>query len=398
VTFDDPGDPLAWPGWSVPTGKDRVRDARLGSGPWRIDVPRAAAGVRLGNWAVSAGWAPRATGPGLSGSLQLDHTAESFAAGTVRRTRPFVWGDGFWRIVSPASLLVTAGPLSRRTIAFREGDERVTKEARPWFFQWLVGWQIGWFRTAVSHTAVAAPRDGTLWPDLLQINFPTKGTTWEEIDSGPVTDRILAVQFEIRWREAPWPLLPRAAGRLFWDYGGTDTLPSGPGGYVPQISVPASVIGIELVGPRWDLGLEYAELTHETVLWYSNTGFPGTGYSHEDWVLGHGLGGSGERYGGLVRWRPPRGGLEAVLDLSRSTWGARGQTPGTGRRHTAGLTVARDPGSAERDPDGRRPALLWAVTLEANRERADQGAFAPAPVPGAEAVRTWWRLYARVGI
>jgi len=396
VAFDDPGHPLNWPDWPTPTGKDQVREARMSDGGWKVDAPRAMAGVQLGNWALNAGWAPRRTGPGDSGALALDMNTRSFPAFTARRTRPFVWGSGLWRYLSPANLLVSSGPLSDRLIRFHDGDGNQEKTATPWFFQWLVGWQVEWFRFAVVHTAIAAPREGTLWPDLLQINFPVKGTTWDELDSGAVTDRILATHLEIRWRHAPWPILPRAAGRLYWDYGGTDSLPSGPGGYIPQISVPASVIGVEFLGPKWDLGFEYAELTHENVLWYSNSGFPGTGFSHEGWVLGHPLGGSGERIGGLCRWRPEGRGVESTLRFGRSEWGTAGQTPGNGRRLTVGLTVGRDPGTPERALASRKPVLLWEITAEWNRERADQGAFESVSGSGTFAERNWWRLYTKL--
>lgn len=398
VVFDDPDDPLTWPGWNLATGKDRLRRARQSSGAWTVDLPRLMGGVRWGNWALNAGWTPRNTGVGETGALALDDNGVSLPAFTARRARPFVWGDGFWRYVSPASLQWTVGPMSRRTIRFNEGDQVVTKEATPWFFQWLIGWEVEFVRATLSHSAMAAPREGSLWGDLWQINFPTRDTTWDEVDGGPVTDRILAVQLEVRWRRAPWPLLPSAAGRLYWDYGGTDTLPSGPGGYVPQISVPASVIGFELLGPVWDLGMEYAELTHPDVLWYTNTGFPETGYSHEDWVLGHGLGGSGERLGGVVRWRPGDRGLQAALDVGRSEWGTAGQTPGTGSRWTAALTLGRDPMALESVRERPRPSLLWSATLEWNREEADRDAYEADPGPDASAGRDWWRLFLKLAI
>ncbi len=403
VRFEGPGgpaDPLTWPGWGVPTGKVPVRDARLAQGPWVMDVPRGEAGVQWGRWALSAGWAPRRTGPGLTGALVLDRNGPTFPAVTARRTRPFAWGGGFWDFLAPEDLLLRTGRLSKRQVRFREDDGVGEKTAHPWFFQWLVGWELtDWFRAAVSHTAMAAARDGSLWGDLLQINFPTKSTTWDEVGGGPVTDRILDVQFEFRWRQAPWPWLPAAAGRLYWDYAGTDALPSGPGGYVPQIAVPASVLGFELFSPAWDLGAEYAELVHEDVLWYSNSGFT-EGYSHDAWVLGHNLGGSGESVTGVVRWRPRNRDVETGLTVSRATWGMAGRTPGSGERTTVAASLRNIPTLAETfgaEGGGRSP-LLWDVTLEWNRESADGGAYLANPPAGLASERSWWRAYVKLGI
>mgnify|MGYP000703531598 CR=1 FL=1 len=44
------------------------------------------------------------------------------------------------------------------------------------------------------------------------------------------------------------PLLPAAAGRVYWEYGGEDFLPDERLGLWPKVAAPASVIGAELVG------------------------------------------------------------------------------------------------------------------------------------------------------
>jgi hypothetical protein len=406
VDFSEPGgdmNPLTWPDWSIPTGKSQVRQARLQGGKWVLDAPRAVAGVTWGRWSLSAGWAPRRTGPGLSGALALDQAGVSFPAVTARRTKPFEWGSGFWNFIAPEDLLLMTGKLSKQRITYQDEEgESHEKYDEPWFFQWLLSWEFtSWFRTTFTHTAMAVPREGTLWGDILQINFPLIGTTWSETTHGPVTDRIFSAQFEARWRHAPWPLLPASAGRLFWDYAGTDYLPSGPGGYVPQISVPASVIGVELVDPAWDLGLEYAELVHPDVLWYSNSGFPDGGYSHDNWLMGHSLGGSGESIMGVVRVRPAGWGLEPGLLMRSSTWGMSKYTPGTGRQSTVAFSVKNlpqgAPGGPSPEPDPPSP-LLWEITAEWNREKAEPGAYQEDPQAVASAEKDWWRVYVKVGL
>lgn len=338
-----PDDPLAWPDWQIATGRADVRRARLADGAWRLDAPRAVAGVRLGNWALTAGWAPRRVGPGLSGALTLDRGGATFPALTGRRTRPFRW-RGFMKWLAPDDLLMRVGPLSPRDIRFRNESGITFKHAAPWFFEWLVGWEpVSWLRVAATHTAMAATEEGTLWPDVLQINFPTIGTTWREAKSGPATDRLFAVQFEGRWRDAPWPLLPSVAGRVWWEYAGTDFLPSGPGGVVPRISAPASVAGIALYDPHWDLAAEYAELQHDLVLWYTNGSYP-DGYSHERWLLGHPLGGSGESITGTLRVRPTGLRTEFGLEVSQQSWGMPQFTPGNGERRQVTLVARRLPG------------------------------------------------------
>jgi len=378
---------LAWPGWPMATGRAKVRDARLSDGAWVLDVPRFLVGVQLGDWSLSAGWAPRRTGPGLTGALVLDYSGASFPALTARRTRPFRW-PGRLDFLAPDNLLLRAGQVSRRNIRYQDPWGYRTREGRPWFFQWLLGWEVtSWFRTTFTHTVMAAAREGTLWPDLLQINFPLIGTTWREAESGPITDRLFAVQLEFRWRHAPWPLLPSTAGRIFWDYAGTDFLPSGPGGLIPEISIPASVAGCELVSPRWDLGFEYAETVHEKALWYSNGGYE-EGYSHRSWLLGHPLGGAGESFTGLVRYRPAAWPLEAELKGRHAVWEHPLYIQGTGKCESVALAVGKRPESA----DGPAPGspLLWQLTAEYVNEEA-------VPLVSMAQTRHWWRVYLKLG-
>ena len=367
-----------------------------------MDVPRAVAGVTSGAaGALSAGWAPRRTGPGLTGALVLDRNGPTFPAVTARRTRPFDWGGGFWNFLAPEDLLLRTGRLSERQVRFREDEGVREKTAHPWFFQWLVGWELtAWFRAAVTHTAMAARarRHPVGRPAADQLS--DQGHHLER-DRRRAGDRpyLSTSSSSCRWRHAPWPLLPAAAGRLYWDYAGTDALPSGPGGYVPQISIPASVIGFELFSPAWDLGCEYAELVHEDVLWYSNSGFD-EGYSHDAWVLGHALGGSGESVTGVVRWRPQGRNLETGLTVSRASWGMAQRTPGSGERTTVAASLRSIP-SLTRTADantGTRSPLLWDVTVEWNRESADGGAYLESPPAGLASERDWWRAYVKLGI
>ncbi len=395
---DGDSDPLTWPGWNGATGRADVRDYRLDDPGWTSQVTRALAGMQLGNWAVSAGWDQRRTGPGLTGNLNLDYQGRPFGAVTARRTQSFHW-NGVMTHLAPDQTLLRAGLLSKRRVTYHDGLSNYAKEARPWFFQWLVGWNVTpWFRTHFTHTVMATPREGTLWPDLLQVNFPLIGTTWREMESGPITDRIFAVQFEFRWRNAPWPVLPSRAGRLFWDYGGTDFLPSGPGGVVPQISIPASIVGFEMMNPRWDLGFEYVELRHDKVLWYTNSGYQ-EGYSHEQTLLGHPLGGSGESVTGRVNIRPPQWGFQLGMQGRVAHWGMIGRTPGKGDRYSLGLTLRRIPRGGPVDlARETASSLLWEVTTEFIREQADPDGYIDFPRPDSEVVRDWWRLIFKVGI
>jgi hypothetical protein len=401
VAFDGPAgsaDPLTWPGWAWATGRADVRRVRLSDGVWQAQFTRALVGAQLGHWSLSAGWDQRRTGPGLSGDLNLDYQGRAFPALTVRRTRPFRW-RGVMTHLAPDQTLLRTGVLSRRLVTYQDEFGGQSKDAHPWFFQWLVGWNVtSWFRTHLNHTVMAVAREGTLWPDLLQINFPLVGTTWREGESGPITDRIFAVQMEFRWREAPWPVLPARAGRLYWDYGGTDFLPSGPAGVVPELSVPASVLGCELLSPRWDLGLEYAELRHESVLWYSNGGFV-EGYSHLQTPLGHQLGGSGEAVMGLVRLRPARGGWQMGLQGRLARWGTSGLTPGSGERRSLALSLRRTPGATQGSrATAAAPPLLWELTVEWNREQADPDAYTGAVRHDALREQDWWRFLCKVEI
>ncbi len=390
-------DPLTWPRWPIPSGKQEVREARLKGGAWNGQITRALVGMQWGNWSLSAGWDQRRSGSGLTGNLNLDYQGRPFPAITARRTSPFQF-RGFMTHLAPDQLLIRTGLLSERTIQWNDTYGRHTKVANPYFFQWLLGWNItSWFRTQFTHTVMATGRDASLWPDLLQINFPVIGTTWRETDSGPITDRIFAAQFEFRWRKAPWPLLPSHAGRLFWDYGGTDFLPSGPGGLIPQISIPASIVGIELFSPRWDIGLEYAELQHTKVLWYTNSGYS-EGYSQEQTLMGHPLGGSGESITGLVRIRPPVWDIQGKLQGRMANWGMVGFTPGTGELQTLSLSFSRIPKRFSHTDNNIPSKFLWEITTEWTRESANPMGLLNNAGNDSEVQRDWWRLIFKMGI
>ncbi|MFO7654850.1 MAG: capsule assembly Wzi family protein [Candidatus Krumholzibacteriia bacterium] len=335
---------LLYDGWPTATGRPAAGEARTFDGPWRVDWPRLVAGVQLGRWALAAGWAPRSAGPGLEGGLTLSEHAPSFPALTLRRTAPLHWrGPVGW--LAPEHLLVRGGLLDRRAVRWEDERGRHERADRPWFVQWLVTWNhTRWLRTTVTQSAVAAPRRGTLWADLPQVAFPLVGATDAESERGPLTDRIFALQFEGCWRRAPWPLLPAAAGRAYWEYGGEDYLPNDVLPFLPSIAAPASVAGVELLSPRWDLAAEYAELRHPLVLWYSSSSFD-PGYAHGGRVLGTPLGGGGERVTLLTRLRSGGSRWEAELRGDRSVW----RHPGLpeARRLEAALRLRRLPPGPE---------------------------------------------------
>ena len=160
------------------------------------------------------------------------------------------------------------------------------------------------------------------------------------------------------------------------------------------------MLGIELVGPVWDLGVEYADLFHPGVLWYSNGGFP-EGYSQDGWLLGHTLGGSGKASTAMVQVRPNGRGVETGLRIRYATWGMESVTPGTGKMSTAALSLKKIPSSPLENASAntRLPSpLLWELTVEWNREEAVPGAFVEAPSSDSSEEKDWWRIYFRVGI
>lgn len=310
---------LTYADWPVATGRPPAGWSRTSSGVWRGDLPRAVGGVRLGNWSVTAGWSPRLVGPSRSGGLSFSSQAASIPALTVRRTRPFQW-HGVVGWLDPDHLLLRCGVMSEQEIRWRdEGGDRV-RGARPWHFQWLISWNhTSWLRTTLNHAAMAAAGEGSLWSDLFQINFPLLSGADPASEGSPVTHQIISLLFEARFRRAPWPLLPAAAGRVYWEYGGenygeSDFLP-----FIPQITAPASLVGVELVEPRWDLTVEYAWLRDAEELWYANPGFA-EGYTEEGWLLGHALGGGGAAWSGALRWRPSRSPWQLELSGKHATW------------------------------------------------------------------------------
>jgi len=166
---------------------------------------------------------------------------------------------------------------------------------------------------------------------------------------------------------------------------------------IPQISIPASIAGFELLSPRWDLGFEYAEFQHTEGLWYSNNGYA-EGYSQEHWLIGHPLGGSGESFTTLVRVRPSGWGLQAELQGKLATWGMLNRTPGTGERHSLGLTISRTHQVWTENNDAPTAPLFWEITAEWNREKADPMGFSNNPPANSEVERDWWRIIFKIGI
>ncbi len=355
-----PSDEWAWPGWRQPTGNYQVGRARTRGDDWILNMPRLVAGCRLDGWNLTAGWMPAQTGLGMTGALVLDRNGPNFPSLVLRRNRAFSW-NGFMKPVAPDNFLLRVGKLSNRNVVYVDEWGIQRKNEGPWFFQWLVGWNVtSWFRTSFTHTVMATAREGTLWPDLLQINFPLIGTTWREADSGPITDRLFSMQFEFRWNKAPWPLLPSESGRLYWDYSGTDFLPSGPGGVIPQLSIPASVAGVELVSSSWDLTLEYFGTYHPEALWYSNGGYV-EGYTQNEWLLGHSMGGGAR--GGVfqVRVRPGGQVFEYGLKLGYTNWQHQWAIPGEAERRTVAVSVGRN---AETTIE----SLQWTAVVEWAKE------------------------------
>jgi len=165
-------------------------------------------------------------------------------------------------------------------------------------------------------------------------------------------------------------------------------------GVVPEIAVPASVVGFELLSPRWDVGFEYTELRHDKVLWYTNGGFR-EGYSHELSVFGHPLGGAGESLMGLVRLRPAAWAWQSTFKVHHATWGMRGFTPGTGERNAVSVSFGRTPRGSSLVATS---PVLWEIMLEWNREEVDRAAYAEVRPPDSRVSRDWWRLVFKVGI
>ncbi|MCP4291888.1 MAG: capsule assembly Wzi family protein [bacterium] len=351
-----PGEVWTYPGWHPSSSNFQVGLARTRTDRWLFDFPQFIAGCKLGDWNLTAGWMPSKTGAGVSGALDLDYNSPSFPSLVIRRNRPFQWG-GFMKPLAPSNFLLRTGILSKRQVLFKDEWGIQKKNDNPWFFQWLVAWDVtSWFRTTVTHSTMASAREGTLWPDLLQINFPIIGTTWREADSGPVTDRIFSAQFEFRWQNAPWPVIPARSGRLYWQYAGTDFLPSGPAGVVPELSLPASVAGVEFFSPGWDLTFEYFGSYHPEALWYSNGGYP-EGYTENEWILGHFMGGGAKGGLALVRVRPNQWDLEFGVKATYTNWQHEKYLPGEANRLIVELTCGAD-------PQTRTQSSVWTGSLQ----------------------------------
>ena len=341
VRLPGPADPLlGYRNWPVATTLPGRGDLRLGDPPWVIGWPRAITGLAPGRWSLSAGWSPVAIGPGLDGGLTASLSAPAYPAFTVRRTAGFAWA-GLLRHVAPSHLLLRLGVTSRQRVEYREDGSRRAYRTRPVLTQGVVTWNhTPWLRTTLTHAAMAAPRQGeSLWPDLPQVVLPTPGVTWTETRSGPVTDRVVTVAVEARFRRAPWPLLPAAAGRVWVEYGGEDINPHDWLPF-PQLSAPAAVLGCELVDPRWDLAAQYTETRHPDVLWYTNSGFA-EGFSQDGWVLGLPQGGAAETWQGVARRRLHDGDHELQVDLRRTVWQMPGHLPGDARRTALEVTWRR---------------------------------------------------------
>jgi len=372
--------PLTFTDWPIATHKPALGAARRAGDDIRVDWPTAVVGTRRGLWSLTAGWAPRFIGPG-TGSLLLGYAGESFFGVTARRTAPFAW-KGLLARVAPKHLLVRVGVLSNQVVSVPGGGSATTVlgERNPYLFQWLLTFNHSpWIRTTLVHSAIASARSGTLWPDVFQVNFPLLSATWAESDRGPVTDRLFAMQFEAIVQYFPWLLPENVSARLYWDYGGEDFSPDDLLGITPQISLPASVLGGELVSPRWDLAAEFAMLDYDAPVWYSHPGFA-AGYSHNGWILGHTAGGTGSSRTGWLRLRPWGFGWEFVVRGHHTECGASGRTPGVYERDAVTVTVNRTVVS-----------LPWSCSVGWFRER-----YSPWANDGASAREEWFSTQLRV--
>lgn len=366
----DVGTPFAYGEWPLPTGRPTLGHARSAT-RGRVAFPRVVAGLRLGGWSVAAGVFPASVGVGLEGGgLSLSADAESVPQIVLRRTRPLSW-SGLLSWFDPEHVLLRLGSTSPQAIRYRDEWGAQVHTRRPLLSQWLLTWDhTSWWRTTLVGSALAAGREGqSIWPDLLQVNLPFFGATWAEQDRGPVTDRLVSLIMEARWREAPWPWLPAAAGRIWWEYGGEDFRPHDSFGLLPEISAPASLAGIELVDGCWDVGVEYLNTRHPLVLWYSNSGFS-EGYSHEGVLLGHELGGAAAAWTAVVRWRTAGGGDE---------WSLRGRT--------AHWEAASLPTKAAR----REGSLAWSRLVSGGAWRLEVGWVEER---AGTIVEHWWRARA----
>ena len=329
--------PLRYAGWPEPTGRPAVGRARVRAVS-RVTVPRAAAGVRLGGWSAAAGLFPATVGVGLDGAgLTLGASAGPAPQVVLRRARPFAW-SGFMGPLAPAHVLLRAGSVSGRDVRYQTVRGPQTRHARPLLTQWLSTWNhTPWWRTTITGTALSVARSGrALWPDLLQVNLPLLDATWNETEYGPVTDRLVSLIMEARWREAPWPLLPAAAGRVWWEYGGEDYRPHGLLPLLPEIAAPANLAGVELVDVRWDLAVEFLDTRHPRVLWYGNSGFPDA-YTHDGLLLGPIRGGAARSWTAVLRWRTAGGGDEWELRGRATTWSHATRLPDDARRREVRL-------------------------------------------------------------
>lgn len=332
---------LHFAGWPEPTGRAALGRTRTGSVA-RVAVPMAVLGMGLGNWSLAAGLMPAEVGVGLDGGgLTLAAQAGSVPQLVVRRTRPLRW-SGLLSWFDPEHVLLRVGVTSEQTIRYETPAGRRWHRANPLLTQWLLTWDHrSWWRTTVCGTALSASRQGqALWPDLIQVNFPLLDATWNEVDYGPVTDRMVSLIMEARWRRAPWSLLPRAAGRVWWEYAGEDFRPHDQLPLLPEISAPANLAGVELVDHRWDLAVEYLLTRHSRVLWYGNSGFS-DGYTHRGLLLGHELGGGAEAWTGLVRWRTRAGTDELELRGRSARWLAGNRVPEDAHRREIDLSWRR---------------------------------------------------------
>lgn len=351
---------LLYAGWPEPSGRPAAGRAR-GEAASRIAWPRVVVGWQAHGWAITAGLEAATVGVGLDGAgLTLAAQAEPVPQVVVRRTRPFQW-SGFLAGLDPEHLLIRVGSTSAQDVSYQAVSGRESRRSRPLLSQWLITWDhTSWWRTTLVGSALAAPRrNDLLWPYFLQINVPLLDATWNEVDYGPVTDRIVSLIMEARWRHDGRGWWPAGAGRVWWEYGGEDFRPHDTLPLVPEISAPASLAGFELVTAHWDVAAEYLDTRHPIVLWYSNGGFP-RGYSHENILLGHELGGGVEAWTAELRWRPRpawqwslRGRTAEWRNVSRFPSLARRREVDLVGRYTGGATWSAGAGWVEETVAGR---------------------------------------------
>ncbi|MCP4806580.1 MAG: capsule assembly Wzi family protein [Proteobacteria bacterium] len=248
-------------------------------------VPTAYVGLRRNNMRLGFGKEARRLGPGRHGSLMMTTDASPFPAGvgTVHRD---VGRFGQVRVEMGTGWLQ---------------EPRIDVDNPGLLWMDVRYAPTGWLELGASRVSLFGG-EGRPMPTVGQLILPLDPHVYDDPDQElPDQDEIAALDARVT---IPLPQ-PLDYAEVYTQYGGDDMIVRrvGPVPY-PSLAGVANLVGGEVAGGPWIVGLEWARLKDDTFRWYTTHRVYHQGFTQAERYLGHPNGGDQETWWARVAWTP----------------------------------------------------------------------------------------------